>query len=209
MGKLEDDIRQMILEQSSVAAFARKVGLPEHTLYSVLNNGLAGGSLATVIPITRGLGLDPDAILDGRIEPINDRRRTALVPFFSRAGDCASGNSSQEDEFFPIPASLHKSHPEAFLIRMEGNAMNHVFGDGSLVLVDPCTSIASSGEIYVMEMDDGNTAVRRVRMLDNGMELQPCSDDPTYHTMVLDNADPTAARISPIGRVVWYCAPIN
>ena len=93
------------------------------------------------------------------------------------------------------------------MLRIKGNSMNKVLPNGFLVLVDPCTSIDVSGQIYAIAVGGQTATVKRVILHDNGITLQPDSDDPTYKPVLLDYSESDTPEISVIGRVVWWCSP--
>lgn len=206
MGKLEDEIRGLISDRGmKLAEFARKVGVPEHTLYSALRNGLASSTLPTVVPIAEELGIDPVEIYRGRLVKKTDSVHSVPVSFF----DGASTDSKAADDAFPIPAKLHDRYPSSFMLRIEDESMNRVLPKGSYALIDPCEDVESSGDVYALSVDGGTTTVKRVRLLGNGLKLEPDSDDPTYHSIILDHADADAPDVHVIGRVVWYCLSLE
>ena len=210
MGHMEDEVRELILDRNrSLAAFAREIGISEQTLYSVLNNGLAGATLATVVPIVTALGLDPIEISRGNIVETSPAQGAVDVPLFGTVSAGRPADPDRADTTFPIPATLHEAHPRAFLLRVEGESMNRVIANGSYALVDPCDSVDASGQIYAVAVGETAATVKRVRLLANGLELQPDSDDPTFRLMVFDKADEDAPTVTVIGRVVWFCPPLD
>lgn len=208
MGALEDEVGQLIeFRYGSKAAFARKVGLSEQTLYSVLKNSLSGASMATVMPIAAELDIDPIQLADGKLVTQNRQQGSVDVPLY---GTIAAGQPIETlhiDDTFPIPVALHDEYPDAFLLRMVGTSMNRVFPDGCYVLIDPCTTIDQPGKPYAVNVGTNAATVKRVQPLANGVRLEPDSHDPTYRPMVFDFADENAEEVSVIGRVVWYCLP--
>ena len=200
VGTLEEEIKELISNKGmKVAEFARKAGVPEHTLYSALRNGLAGSTLPTVVPIAEALGIDPVEIYHGRVTPKGGNSRSATVPFLDGAGD----------DDFPIPEDLHERYPGSFMLRVKGESMNRVLPGGSYALVDPCDAVEQTDRLYALSVDGGAATVRRVRVLGNGLELKPESDDPTFHAIICDNADADAPDVRIMGRVVWYCLSID
>lgn len=210
MGRLEDEVRELILESNrSLAAFARKIGLPEHTLYSALNNGLAGATLTTVLPILMELNLDVFEFAKGRIVPVVDDTKSVLVPVYGSISAGIPIESATADDLFPIPVELHATYPNAFMLRVEGTSMNRVLPDGCFALVNPCSDVAASGEMYAVAVGSETATVKHVRKLANGLELRPDSDDPTHHPLVFDHADENAPEVRIIGRIVWWCPPLS
>lgn len=210
VGKIEDEVAQLIeFQYNTKTAFARKIGIPEQTLYSVLKSSLAGASMATVMPIANELDLDPFQLALGVVAPSSKTLGATDVPLF---GSIAAGRPTDPDEaddVFPIPTRLHAEYPRAFMLRVDGTSMNRIMPDGSLALVDPNATEAESGKVYAISVGDTAATVKRVRRLSNGIALEPDSTDPTHHPIVLDYADEDAPTASVIGRVVWYCPPLD
>jgi repressor LexA len=75
--------------------------------------------------------------------------------------------------------------------------------------VHPCTSIDHPGQPYAVTVGNAVATVKRVKVLGNGLELMPDSTDVTYHSLLFDFADADTPKVGIIGRVVWYCLPIN
>ena len=210
MGALEDDVRELVLGRySSLARFAREIDIPEHTLYSALSKGLQKTTLSTIVPICTGLGLDPIEIASGRLAFTANKPRPVFVPLY---GSIAAGipiDMQEADDSFPIPGELHAAFRNAFMLRVEGNSMNRMLPNGSLVLIDPCSTIEVSRQIYAVAIDSQPATVKRVILHDNGLTLQPDSDDPTYKPQLLDYSMADTPEVSTIGRVVWWCSPFE
>lgn len=210
MGQLEDDVKRLIKDKyASEAEFARSLNLSPRTLYSALRNGLANSTLPTVVPIAEALDIDPVEIYHGRIVTKTDSARSVPVPLYGSISAGSPAEPSKADDVFPIPARLHDRYPHAFMLRVEGNSMNRVFANGSYVLVAPCSTVDIDGGYYVVIVGESAATVKRVRLLANGLELLPESDDPTYHPILFDRASSDAPRVSVIGQVVWHCPPVE
>ena len=87
--------------------------------------------------------------------------------------------------------------------------MNRVLPNGSLALVDPDMREVVSGMVYAVCVNGYDATVKRVRRLENGVELVPDSTDPTFHPVVYDSTVPDTETITIIGRVVWYTVPFD
>ena len=209
MSELGENLKKLMeAKHGSLAAFARAIGVPQSTIYSFVGGPVLGARLGTIVKVANELELDLASLAEGRIVRSDDIPRAAFVPVF---GSIAAGQPIEPDEadgLYPIPLELHERYPRAFLLRIVGTSMNRVFPDGSLVLVDPCSTIETSGQCYALTVGDGLATVKRVRLLENGLELQPDSDDPTHHAMVFDRAKDDAPTVSVIGRVTWHCNPV-
>lgn len=208
MGVLEEELSQLIeFHYGSKAAFARKVGLAQQTLYSMLKSNVTGASLATVMPVAAELRLDPFQLAQGKLVTKAVEQGSVSVPLY---GSIAAGKPIDKitvDDSFPIPAELHEAYPHAFLLRVKGTSMNRVLPDGCYALIEPCSDIDMPGQPYAMSVGADEATIKRVKPLANGLMLEPDSSDPTYRPMVFDFAEDDAREISVIGRVVWYCPP--
>ena len=131
------------------------------------------------------------------------------IPLF---GTIAAGTPIEmeaADSTHPIPVELHKRYPDAFLLKVRGDSMNRVLPNGCYALVNPCKEVAVDNKPYAVCVNGYNATIKRVRKLNNGFELVPDSNDPTYKPTVFDYGEPGTETITVIGRVVWYCVPFD
>ena len=68
---------------------------------------------------------------------------------------------------------------------------------------------ALAGNCKGFDVSMERTTVKRVRKLNNGIALEPDSNDPTYKSQVFDYAAGERETLSVIGRVVWVCVPYD
>lgn len=130
------------------------------------------------------------------------------VPLY---GSIAAGKPiemMQIEDTFTIPRQMRERYPDSFLLRVVGESMNRVLPNGSYALVNP-TNEAIDGKPYAVAVNGYDATIKRVRHLDNGIELIPDSTDPTIRPMVFDYADPEAETVTVIGEVVWYVVPFD
>ncbi len=111
------------------------------------------------------------------------------------------------DDMHPIPSSVHRMWPDAFLLRVEGRSMDRILPDGCYALVDPRRDVVHDGMPHAVCMNGYDATVKRVRRLANGFELAPDSMDPTYKPKIYDYGEAGTEEITIIGEVVWYCVP--
>ena len=131
----------------------------------------------------------------------------AIVPLF---GSIAAGSPIDmltTDEHYAIPREIHKNHPRAFLLKVESESMNMVIPNGSYALIDPALSEIHDGRVYAISVDGDAATIKRIRKLNNGVELQPNSSDPTYKSLIFDYAEKNSHTLSVLGQVVWYTIP--
>lgn len=233
MGTIEDAVKAIILERfGNIAEFARTYNLNEQTLHSLFSKGsFAKSRMENVAPITHALELDPYWLLHGMLVASSTRFKGFVeVPLYSTLyadsviqSGAGSPNGERylngerhpnderypDDERYPIPQELYDRYPGAFLLRMADSSMNRVLPCGCYALVEPCNSIERSGQPHAVVVGKTRATVKRAWTLGNGIELAPDSTDRTWHEAVYDFADESADKVTVLGRVVWYCIPLN
>lgn len=109
----------------------------------------------------------------------------------------------------PVPVRVHSRFPNAFLLKVEGESMNRILPNGSYALVDPNQKEPISGKPYAVCVNGYDATIKRVRRLNNGFELIPDSNDPTYVPTVYNYNEPGTEPVTIIGRVVYYVLPFD
>ncbi len=211
MGKLEDELRSMIdFRYGGVPKFAEEVGLSKNTIYSVLRNGIGGGSINTVLPILAALGIDSNWVIKNRLIEVGQTGNEFVdVPLL---GSIAAGTPIEmveTERSHPVPAKVMEQYPDAKLLEVKGSSMNKILPDGSYALVDPCDDIERDNQPYAVCVNGYDATIKRVHKLDNGFELVPDSTDPTYKPKVYDYGEPGTETITIIGRVVYHVLPFD
>ena len=113
------------------------------------------------------------------------------------------------DGSYPIPTHVRKKYPDAFLLKVEGESMNRVLPNGCYALVDPAQKADCNGAPYAVCVNGYDATIKRVRQLNNGFELVPDSNDPTYLKKTYNYNEPDTEEITVIGRVVYYVLPYD
>ena len=211
MGKLENELKSIIeLRYGGVPKFAEEVGLSKNTIYSVLRNGISGGSINTVLPILAALGIDSNWIIKNRLIEVGKSGDEFIdVPLY---GSIAAGTPIEMIEVegsHPVPAKVYDRYPTAFLLKVEGDSMSRILPDGCYALVDPCDDVVHDGKPYAVCVNGYDATIKRVRRLNNGFELVPDSTDPTYAPTVYNYNEPGTETITVIGEVVYYVLPFD
>lgn len=109
----------------------------------------------------------------------------------------------------PVPVKVHERFPKAFLLKVEGESMNRILPNGSYALIDPAQKEPISGKPYAVCVNGYDATIKRVRRLNNGFELIPDSNDPTYVPTVYNYNEPGTEPVTIIGRVVYYVLPFD
>lgn len=86
--------------------------------------------------------------------------------------------------------------PNTFGLRVEGDSMNLLIGEGGYIAVDPDDRDLIPGRIYVVMNGESETTVKRY--MENPARLVPMSDNPVHKEIRLGTEPVTV-----IGRVVW------
>ena len=114
------------------------------------------------------------------------------------------------DETYDIPADIHDRYPQAFLLKVVGDSMNRVLPNGCYALVDPeKKSPVVDGTAYAVCVNGYDATIKRIKQLENGVELIPDSKDPTFHAQIYDKTVEGTESITVIGEVVWYSIPFD
>ncbi len=113
------------------------------------------------------------------------------------------------DSMQPVPTKVHDKYPDAFLLKVEGESMNHVLPNGCFALIDPCKEVNRDNKPYAVCVNGYDATIKRVRQLANGFQLIPDSDDPTYTTKTYNYNEEGTEQITIIGRVVYYVLPFD
>lgn len=211
MGQLEDRIKERIeYFYGSIPKFAKELDMSPQTIYTVLRNGIGGGSVSTVLPILTKLGIDSNWIIKNRLIEIGETGRDFVdVPLY---GSIAAGTPIEMMEVestHPVPAKVHEMYPDSFLLKVEGNSMNHVLPDGCYALVVPTDEIKRDNDLYAVCVNGYDATIKRVKKLANGFQLVPDSTDPTYPVQTYNYNEPGTETITVIGRVVYYVLPFD
>ena len=134
---------------------------------------------------------------------------TVDVPLYGRIAAGTPIEMMEMADTQPIPLSVHQQHPDAFLLRVEGESMNRVLPNGCYALVDPCDTVEHNGAPYAVCVNGYDATIKRVNKLNNGFELAPDSTDPTYTVQTFNYNEPGTQTITVIGRVVYYVLPFD
>lgn len=113
------------------------------------------------------------------------------------------------DGSYPIPTHVRKKYPDSYLLKVEGESMNRILPNGCYALVDPTQKAECNGAPYAVCVNGYDATIKRVRQLNNGFELVPDSNDPTYLKKTYNYNEPDTEEITVIGRVVYYVLPYD
>lgn len=105
---------------------------------------------------------------------------------------------------------MKSKYPNSFLYLVNDVGIDRVLPIGSYALIDVDFESDISGKVCLVCVGKNEAKIRRVRILENGIELEPNSiSDPTCHTEVYDSTVEGTETVTIIGRVVWYTIPYD
>lgn len=139
-------------------------------------------------------------------EPVDD---FIEVPLY---GSIAAGEPIEMVSFdnrYPVPSKIRERYPNGFLLRVDGESMNRILPNGSYAYIDPSEVVDKPMMPYAVCVNGYNATIKRVRGLNNGFELVPDSNDPTYKSQIFDYGVEGTDEVTVIGRVVWHCIPLD
>ena len=214
METLEEALRRLIKDKyGSIPAFAEKVDIPANSVYNALNRGLKNTRTELTDKIYRELNIDWEtaSLTDFHGLKLKSQTRPQFVevPLLSRI---AAGDPVEMEDYedaFPIPAQVHDRYPDAVLLRVDGESMNRILPNGCYALVDPCTDVEHDGKPYAVCVNGYDATIKRVRKLNNGFQLIPDSNDPTYTPTTYNFNEPQTDPVTVIGEVVYYVLPYD
>lgn len=143
------------------------------------------------------------------LAPISDEAAFVEIPLFGAIAAGTPIEMDATDRSFLVPGQIHAMYPDAFLLEVRGNSMNRILPDGCYALVQPCKEVEADNKPYAVCVNGFDATIKRIRKLNNGFELVPDSNDPTYKPRVFDYGQPGTETITVIGRVVWHCVPFD
>lgn len=114
-----------------------------------------------------------------------------------------AGEAVEEIEdpgFVEVPETVARNHPDAFMLRVEGDCMNRSYPDGCLVMVDPYVT-PWNGCAVVAEPELGESVLRRYMRGQSSLMLVADSYE-SYDDLVFSGDD----EVMLLGVVVWFQA---
>lgn len=127
--------------------------------------------------------------------------RPAYAPLLGKvhAGDAQEPDIC--DEQMPVPYEVMQRHPNAYLLKVEGDCMNRVYPEGCLILIDPDKEPVN-GSVAVVSIDGCDYVMRRLYKGATTLVLSPDSFNKAHEDIVITSNDETTVELA--GTVVWY-----
>ena len=142
--------------------------------------------------------------LSGQVaEPV---AMTATAPVLGRiaAGDPREALEMSGEEH-SLPDTLKAKYPDGFFLVVRGDSMNLVLPDGCYAFIIPeADRPVTSGDIAAVKVNGDEATVKRVKMVDGVIILEPESSNPAHKRRVIDSEDPDAPYVRMLGKVGWF-----
>ena len=127
------------------------------------------------------------------------------VPLYGRVAAGTPIEMLVAEDIKEAPARFTDDDPDAYLVRVVGNSMSRRIQDGDFALVSPKYTEPNEHDMFLVTVNGDDATIKRVRVLENGIELVPDSYDPTYRPKVFDYNMEDTPPIRIIGKIVWWC----
>ena len=76
---VEEKLKELILNRyHSIREFTLRADIPYSTLCSIFKRGIGNSSVANVIKLCKALGISADALADGEIIPVRERKTVPI-----------------------------------------------------------------------------------------------------------------------------------
>ena len=142
--------------------------------------------------------------LSGQVaEPV---AMTATAPVL---GNIAAGDPREAlemtGETHRLPDELKAKYPDGFFLVVHGDSMNLVLPDGCYVFIVPNDDLpVKSGDIAAVKVNGDEATIKKVKLLDGVVILEPQSSNPDHKRRVIDSENPDAPYVRFLGRVGWF-----
>jgi len=166
--------------------------------------------MANILHVSMEALFGYDAFEPGALDEEMDEEQFVYVPLYGRIAAGQPLYMDAVEDHILAPREIRRRHPNAFFLTVDGESMNNVLPNGCYALVDPeKKSPVVDGTAYAVCVNGYDATIKRIKQLENGVELIPDSKDPTFHAQVYDKTVEGTESITVIGEVVWYSIPFD
>lgn len=191
----------------SQAELAKRIGTTQQQI-ARYESGQNDVKSSVLMKLSSALGVTISYLL-GVSNELSSNDSFVDVPLY---GSIAAGTPLDMipvEDYHQVPTVMHERYPNAFLLKVEGESMNRILPNGCYALIDPCENTDCNGAPYAVCVNGYAATVKRVKQLNNGFELVPDSNDPTYTPKTYNYNEEGTEEITVIGKVVYYVLPYD
>lgn len=124
-------------------------------------------------------------------------------------GNIAAGEpreAIEQREIHWIDPEILDAHPDGFFLKVSGDSMDKVLPDGCFAFVAP--GDVQSGDVAAVKVNGDEATIKRVKIFDGVVILEPESNNPEHRRRVIDESDPDAPAVRILGKVVWFSSRV-
>jgi len=196
----------------SVDYVAKKLGKNRATVYRYESDEIEDMSINVVGEIAKVLKVDPGYLMGWKETKDNFTIKSDYPIYAISAGVPIAFEAIAEydAEKISIPDNImgkHAGNKNIFIMRTNGESMNRVIPDQSLIAVKPVELSQLKNNDIVVYNYDGEYAVKRFYRQENKVIFRPDSNDMTFTDLVIDINDCLDLKIK--GKVVLYIVELD
>lgn len=182
---------------------AEAVGVTENAV-SKWETGRSVPRMWAIERIATHYGVTIRSIVDdgGMEERSTTRAGDAGLPLLALPRTCDEDEPQAVEGLMSVPYEVWRDHPNGYFLKAEGQQMNKLCPEGSLILVGPDVE-PRSGSIVVARLDGADYVMRRLYKGSSVLVLSPDSWEEGYDDIVIAGDDHT---VEFVGSVVWFQA---
>lgn len=182
---------------------AEAVGVTENAV-SKWETGYSVPRMGAIEKIATHYGVTIRSIVDdGGMEGCSTTRAGgASLPLLALPRTCDEDGLQAVEGVMSVPYEVWRDHPNGYFLKAEGQQMNRLYPEGSLILVDPDVQ-PRSDSIAVVSIDGDDYVMRRLYKGSSVLVLSPDSWEEGYDDIVIAGDDHT---VEFVGSVVWFQA---
>lgn len=196
-----------LIEKSgySDAEVARRLGVNPSTVCR-WKSGEQSPPLSKIKRIADFFGVNPMVFVSEDAIPVVGK--STEVPLY---GSIAAGvplEMVKVEEYVEIPENIAHRHPNAFLLRVNGDSMDKVIPNGMYALIDPDQQ-PKNGDIVAITLNGCDATLKRFFRNRNTITLEPDSHNPEHRAITLDCTKGECEDLRVLGKMVWFMAPLD
>lgn len=103
-----------------------------------------------------------------------------------------------------VPPHILAMDEGGFFVRIHGDSMDKELHDGSYAfVVRQQVRPAKSGDIALVKVNGDEATVKRLKLVEGLVILEPESTNPEHRRIVIDTSDPDAPEVRILGMIPW------